>query len=193
MKTQEILNQILGHIRLVHDDKEKLQKILDFILAEIYEEEDYKDEQIKLPKEFERLVSNIADSIDAGLIYYINLETMETEDVPETMDDPENFEFEFGDSEWAIKPKFYNWEKTLRIAPLDSRDSFKIMESFAEKMEDDKFRNQLIYALNNRKPFANFKWKIDNSPYRQDWFDFKKHWLEEHVRKEIYYSLQNEN
>ncbi len=180
----EILSEILGHIRLVHDDKQKLQKILDFILEEIYEEEE--EEQLEIPQKFEALVNPISQSIDCGQIVYINLDTMKTEDVSPDMEDPEDFEMNYGDNDWATEPEFYKWENTLRIAPLESNESFSIMEAFAENMEDIKFREQLFYALNHKKPFANFKWKIDNSDYRQRWFDFKQHWLEGHVRKIIW-------
>lgn len=187
----EILDQILGHLRLVKDDKEKLEKILDFILEEVIEDEDYEEELLELPEEFEKLVKGIAQSIDVGQIVYINLDTLETDEVVPDMEDPDEFEFNYGGCDWATRPKFYNWENTLRLAPIESHESFKIMEAFAENMQDEKFREQLFDVLNHRKPFANFKWKIDNSPYRQNWFDFKQNWLEGHVRKEIYYSLQS--
>ena len=155
----EILSEILRHIRLVHDDKQKLQKILDFILKEIYEEEE--EEQLEIPQKFEALINPIAQSIDGGQIVYINLDTMQTEDVSPNMEDPEEFEMEYGDSEWAAEPEFYKWENTLRIAPLESNESFRIMEAFAENMNDVKFREQLFYTLDYNKCFANFKWKIN--------------------------------
>jgi len=186
----DILSDILGHIRLVRDDKEKLQKILDFILEEIYEEEE--EELLEIPQKFEVLVNSIAQSIDMGQIVYINLDNMQTDEVIPGMENPEDFEFDYGSTDWAVEPKFYQWKNTMRIAPLESHESFKIMESFAENMEDKNFREQLFHALNHRKPFANFKWKIDNSRYRQNWFDFKQHWLERHVREEIYYNLNQE-
>lgn len=185
----EILSQVLAHIRLVAEDKQKLQKILDFILEEIYEEPE--EEALEIPERFEKLLNPIAQSIDCGQIVYINLDTLQTEEVTPDMEDPEEFELNYGDCDWATGPEFYKWENTIRFEPLDSHQSFEIMEAFAENMEDEKFREQLIYALNNRKPFANFKWKIDDSRYRQNWFDFKQERLENHVR-EIIWSKLNE-
>jgi hypothetical protein len=148
----DILDEILGHIRLVRDDKEEL---------------------LEIPEKFEKLLNPIAQSIDCGQIVYINLNTMQTEEVIPDMEDPENFELNYGNCDWAREPEFYKWENTIRLAPLESHESFRIMEAFAENMEDEEFKEQLFYALNHRKPFASFKWKIDNSQYRQDWFDFK--------------------
>jgi hypothetical protein len=51
----------------------------------------------------------------------------------------------------------------------------------------------LDYALNNRKPFANFKYHIDNSDYRQDWFDFKKHYLEAYVKELLAVRLEQQD
>jgi len=47
--------------------------------------------------------------------------------------------------------------------------------------------------LANRKPFANFKNIIDNSDYRQDWFDFKKWYLQNHVKELISLELDGES
>ncbi len=182
-----ILDEVLGHIRLVRNNKQKLKKILDFILDEIYEEKE--EEVLEIPKEFEKLLNSIAQSIDCGQIVYINLDTMQVEEVVPNMEDPEDYELNYNDCSWATKPEFYNWENTLRFAPLESHDSFKIMETFTSQIDDSKFQNQLLHTLNNRKPFANFKWKIDNSPYRQDWFIFKQKWLEGHVREIIWSKL----
>lgn len=186
----DILAEVLGHIRLVSDNKQKLQKILDFILDEIYEEPE--EEIMKIPKEFEKLLNPIAQSVDCGLVCYLNTDTLETEEIPKDMDmEPEDYELEFEDNDWVEPQKYPTWENFIRIEPLESIQSFKIMESFANSMEDKKFQEQLLYALNNRKPFANFKWKVDNSPYRQNWFDFKQKWIEGYVREEIHYYFSN--
>ena len=55
------------------------------------------------------------------------------------------------------------------------------MEEFVEEVPDGKFQNELINALNRKRPFANFKHLVENSEYRQNWFDFKQNYLEEHV------------
>ena len=67
------------------------------------------------------------------------------------------------------------------------------MESFAEEVDDKFLRTRLITALNDRKPFRNFKAIIDNSNYRQAWFAFKDKWYIEHVKDELErYNNKNE-
>ena len=39
--------------------------------------------------------------------------------------------------------------------------------------------------LENKKPFQNFKNKIDQSHFRQDWFDFKQKEIEKKVATEL--------
>ncbi len=52
------------------------------------------------------------------------------------------------------------------------------MEQFAEKVEDKIFANKLFYALENRHPFANFNKIVENSYYREKWFNFRTKQIE---------------
>ena len=49
------------------------------------------------------------------------------------------------------------------------------MVKFVEQLDEkNKLKDELIKALNRKKPFREFKFVIDNSGiYRQQWFDFK--------------------
>lgn len=60
------------------------------------------------------------------------------------------------------------------------------METFAENIEDEILREELVYALNNKSPFANFKHAINKSGQADNWFLFKMNWLEDHVKQIIY-------
>jgi hypothetical protein len=68
---------------------------------------------------------------------------------------------------------------------MDSNQSFRVMERFVDRVDSEKFREKLINALNRRKPFRNFKYQIDDSDYRQDWFDFKLQQNMEWVKEQI--------
>lgn len=59
------------------------------------------------------------------------------------------------------------------------------MENFANQLNDGLFKDQLLEALSKRKPFRHFKHLIDQSEFRQHWFDFKQKELEKHVEKQI--------
>jgi len=68
---------------------------------------------------------------------------------------------------------------------LESLESFKIVERFVEQITDKKLKMELENVLANKKPFQNFKHSIDNSDYRQKWFDFKQRELEKIVEKKL--------
>jgi hypothetical protein len=71
------------------------------------------------------------------------------------------------------------WTDYIVIEKLDSRESFRIMEDFAEKIDN----NELRQVLQLRSPFANFKAIVESSKYRNEWFEFKQLRHEEYVMK----------
>jgi hypothetical protein len=78
----------------------------------------------------------------------------------------------------------------IKFEPMDSTQSFEVMREFVALVESDSLRQQLTQALNRVKPFANFKYIIDNSgEYRQQWFDFRLEqnvlWVEEQLRTKM--------
>jgi hypothetical protein len=132
-----------------------------------------------IPERFKKVIPEIAQSIDAGFVCFLNPETMEIEEIRQrAIDDPEEYEAITGVILENEEYKHQDWDSVFEFEPLDSNESFRIMEAFTAKLSDKAIQNRLIYALNHRKPFANFKSIIDNSIFRQDWFNFKQHWLE---------------
>jgi hypothetical protein len=192
MNASQLLDNILKILYTVKEDKNKLEKIQRFLEDEIYEVPEASVE-IDIPEKYKKVVSQIADSIDAGFSCYLNPVTLEIEEIHRNMMD-DHFDYEDSDSESdeEISYKYYDWEKYIIFEPLESDESFKIMEQFAEQLSDNKLQNKLFNALNNRKPFANFKYLIDNSLYRQDWFDFKKRRLENHVYELLLIGINSE-
>jgi hypothetical protein len=187
MNSQQLLDEILGILRTVKDDKAELQKILDFLQDEILLEEE--NDEIDIPAKFLPVIKTIAGNIDAGLVTYLNPETLEIEDIPkEFADDFDEMEMATGITEEELELKHSEWENCIEFHPLESRDSFIIMEDFATQLGDKAFKAKLINALSNRKPFANFNRIIHDSDYRQDWFDFKDIQLQKHVK----YMLANQ-
>ncbi len=178
MNTKQLFDEILAALGSVRDNKEKLEKLHKYIFDEIYEEVVEEEEEEKIPEKYQKAVSDIAGSLLAGYICYFNPDTLEVEDIPKgVIDDPLEFEMQTGFTPDDMAGKHGEWKTCIEIEPMESRESFKVMEYFADDMEDIDFRNKLIHALTNRKPFANFKYLVDNSEYRQDWFDFRdKQW-----------------
>jgi hypothetical protein len=174
MDTNQLRDEILAVIRTVFDDKTALQKIHTFLMDEIYEE----PEEEEIPEKYKKVIDNIADNLLAGFICFFNPETLEVEDIPKDLAyDPEEFEMITGETWESAGIKHEEWDKCIEIEPMESRDSFKVMEYFVDEIDDQQMQNKLINALRRHRPFANFKHIVENSDYRQQWFDFRqKQW-----------------
>jgi len=190
MKADKILDEVLQIIRSVKEDEKALQKILDFLEEEIilsYEGD------VKLPEKYSRVVKEIADNINAGLVCFLNPDTLETDELPqEFVTEPFNYEMETGMTMEDFNPKYTEWDKCITIQPLPANDSFEIMEKFTAQLDNSKLKTHLLTVLNNRKPFANFKRIIDDSDIRQQWFDFKDHHVQNYVKTIIESELRIE-
>ncbi len=132
----------------------------------------------------EKQIKVIAGELDCGFICYYNKRTGETKN----MLNPDNWDGT--DELWEEDQKELeeNSADYIEFEGFESRESFRIMEDFASTVDDSKLRDSLINALHKRKPFANFKWQIDNSgDYRQQWFDYKNKRYIEHVKDQLEY------
>ena len=188
----QLINDILSVLQIIKEDKPKLEKLHDFVMKEIYEEPE-EMEKPDIPEKFKKVVAEVADSLTAGFVCFVNPDTLETEDIPQQiLNEPGDFEAMTGESIEDLNQKHIGWEKCIKIEPPASYDSYKIMEHFAEKVPNAGMREKLIDVLNERKPFANFKRIIDNSDYRQDWFDFRQARLEEYVYEELTNEIEEE-
>ncbi len=187
MNSNQLLDEILGAIRTVKDNKEKLEKLHEFIFDEIYED----PEEEEIPEKYQKAVSNIADSLLAGFICYFNPDTLEVEDVSQGLiEDAHEFEMMTGFIADEMNIKHDNWEKCIEIEPMESHDSFKVMEYYVDNVDNQNLQNKLFNALNRRKPFANFKYLVENSDYRQEWFDFRQKQWEMYVWDKISFKIE---
>jgi hypothetical protein len=137
----------------------------------------------KYPQE---IIKAIAQEIDMGMICFLNTDTMEFDSVlGESYDAYWNGDHD--DFYKEVYDKVDGWEHTVRIEPPKSRQSFQIMESFIEDCIPCKapIKSRLWNAISRGKPFRNFKFIIDNSQYRQHWFDFKQSQLEQFVLEQL--------
>ncbi|WP_223266600.1 UPF0158 family protein [Luteibaculum oceani] len=128
------------------------------------------------------ILNEIAQQIDCGNKAYYNPKSEELICIPNFNDHYEEEEFKefLGEEiEKVEDPEFQC------ITPLESWESFEIMENFAYQLNEGLFKNRLIEALSKRKPFRHFKHLVDHSDFRQDWFDFKQKELEKHVERQL--------
>ncbi|MFN0201368.1 MAG: UPF0158 family protein [Bacteroidia bacterium] len=128
-------------------------------------------------------INELADNLDCGLRCFVHKENKTIVTTPDTINNPDS------DSEWwgeANEEIENNFESYVEIEKMGSHESFRLMEKFINTVDNLQLRDRLENALRRSKPFANFKFDIDNSgPYRQKWFDFKKQETIEWVKGQI--------
>ncbi|MDD4148606.1 MAG: UPF0158 family protein [Bacteroidales bacterium] len=130
----------------------------------------------------EKEIKEIAGDLECGMKCYYNLKTNEIKALP-NFDDWSDIDMECWEEDYTEIEN--NWEDYFVFHGFESYESYQIMADFAENIDDTVFQNKLINALNRRKPFQNFKWQIDNSDYRQEWFDYKTKRYIEWVKEQI--------
>lgn len=129
------------------------------------------------------MIPRIAEMINCGMVCYLNPETLDLAEIPhgvmEGTSDAEDSLFRND-----LKMTWGKWSNVIVIEPLQSFDSFRIMESFADEViVDPSFKSALFSSLRQGKPFRHFKYLIDDSPDRQQWFDYKQSMLETYVER----------
>ncbi|SDH10681.1 MULTISPECIES: UPF0158 family protein [Winogradskyella] len=131
-----------------------------------------------------KIIKEIAQELDCGNNCYYNSKTDEIIAIPNFSNFPDEDEFRecFKADLKAVQK---NKTHLIKIEVLESFESFKIMEQFIEQIDDVVFKTKLKTILENKNPFKNFKNSIDNSGFRQDWFDFKKLELEKIVETQL--------
>ncbi|WP_397363868.1 UPF0158 family protein [Olleya sp. R77988] len=132
----------------------------------------------------QNIIREIAQELDCGNECYYNLKTNEIIAIPNfsQVSDEEEFKEIFCKDLEKI-----NGNKTgfIKIEIPESFQSFKIMERFVVQLNDQNFKSELQDILGNKKPFRNFKNTIDQSEFRQSWFDFKQKELEKTVENQL--------
>ncbi|MFA6618215.1 MAG: hypothetical protein WCT23_03995 [Candidatus Neomarinimicrobiota bacterium] len=115
-------------------------------------------------------VKDIAEWLSADLEVFINLDDNTIKYlIPE--DDMDYYETE---NPWAKDmAEIKSWENCLKLEPLESWQCFRFMENFIETLDDHQMQARLEIALQKRHPFSNFKHAVDNSEYRQAWFEYR--------------------
>ena len=132
----------------------------------------------------QNIVNNIAQELDCGNDCYYNFKTSEILAIPNFSQifDEEEFKESFKES---LKKLEKHKADFIKIEVLESFESFKIMERFVEQITDKKLQVDLKNVLKNKKPFHNFKHKIDHSEFRQSWFEFKQSEMEKIVENQL--------
>jgi hypothetical protein len=131
-----------------------------------------------------KIIKEIAQELDCGNDCYFNPKTNELITIPNfgEMLEEDEFRDTFGAELEKVKNKKAEF---IKIEVLESFESFKIMERFVSQIRDKQLQTELENILERKKPFQNFKNRIDNSEFRQKWFEFKINELEKIVTNEL--------
>ena len=132
----------------------------------------------------QQIIKEIVQELDCGSDCYYNLKTNEIIAIPDSSQvfDEEEFKEAFGEALEKVRKQKAAF---IKIEPLESLETFKIIENFVAALTDLNFKSELQTVLQIGKPFQNFKHQIDHSIFRQDWFDFKQQELEKIVAKRL--------
>jgi hypothetical protein len=130
------------------------------------------------------IIKEIAEQLDCGFRAFIHKTSGEAVFIPDEINYPD-IEMEAWESEIELLKE--NYSDYHEIEKWTSNESFLIMADFAKQLtENSEFQHRLINALNNRKPFRNFKFIIENSwEYREQWFAFRNEKQQEYVEKKL--------
>jgi hypothetical protein len=136
-------------------------------------------------------IIEIAEELDCGFRSFWNKTNGELLFIPNELKFP-GMDIEAWSEE--IEKLDANFSDYVEIESMQSYESFEIMVDFVETIPDsNKLKDRLMYALNKKKPFREFKFVIDNSgDYRQKWFDFKNENLQKWVLNQFNEKVSNE-
>ena len=129
-------------------------------------------------------VKRIAEELDSGFDCYYNSKSDDIIAIPSVslFSDEEDLKEAFQTQLETIEKHQTDF---IKFEVLQSFQSFKIMEQFVQLITDQLLKAELEQILANKKPFQNFKYKIDHSEFRQNWFDFKRNALEKIVVNQL--------
>lgn len=126
-------------------------------------------------------INSIGQDLDSGQVVYINPKTGEilpVIDPDSPYSDPEFYQDDLDKIE-------KEWDEYIVIDSMDSSTGFKVMEAFADEVDDELLQRDLRKILGRKSPFANFKTEIDESEYREKWFAFKAQKYDEYVKNQL--------
>ena len=189
-------SEILNCETLREDSQEQLEKLHLYMRNELYKDENTIDEAVIIPERYASLVKEVADSLSAGMVCYINPATLEKTDIPQSVidlfDEEEVEDEDETDPFYAdLKRIRHDWEQTITISPPESQESFSFMERFVNTLPQSSLSKMLSNALSGRKPFRHFNHLIHQSDEREAWFAFRQKCLENYTAEILEGTLWN--
>ncbi len=112
-------------------------------------------------------IATMAEDLDMGMRCFINIKTGKLMSAI-----PDDGYVDVCDEN--LKLFLANEDDYFELEQLRSGISFRMMEDFVDRVDDEKVKEKLINALQKRKPFRNFRDVLDHSDYIEDWYDYKR-------------------
>lgn len=78
-----------------------------------------------------------------------------------------------------ISEKFEKYEGWIEIPGQYELKEYNIMESFAQNLINNRHRNELLYALNGKKPFRRFKDEINYLGIANNYYSYRREKIKE--------------
>lgn len=129
----------------------------------------------------EEIIKEIAELIGCSEVVYLHKETNEILSYPSGDGSYDSEEFEYL-MQQVMDVVDFTPEMYIRFDPLESRESYKIMEAFVETVKDGQLQGRLQGALTGRKPFRQFRDTLETAGVVDDWYDFREAYLRMYVR-----------
>ena len=128
-------------------------------------------------------IKEISEQLNCGFRAFYHKSSGELIFVPDTNKHLDMETDAWQDEQDKLDNNFLEYQE---IEAMESRESFDVMVDFAETIPDQSLHNELTEALNSKKPFRAFKFTIDNSTERENWFAFKDkrniEWTEDQLK-----------
>jgi hypothetical protein len=129
-------------------------------------------------------IKEIAQELDCGMKCFYHIATGEIESYPDELKGYAGFEEEFWKD--TIKKVTKNYKQYISFEGMESHESFRLMETFIDNIEDRKTRTYFEEAIQRRKPFQQFKACLQEyDGLQQQWYQFKNEELIKWVQGQL--------
>jgi hypothetical protein len=129
------------------------------------------------------MLREIAESLDAGYIVFVHRRTFELLSYP----DPAHWSELDALDEWAAIKDRLDTEAAdfVEISPPPSKESYQIMQDFAQQVQDARLRERLFEALRSPKPFRHFRHMVEESEEADAWAEYRLARIKEYALERL--------
>ena len=136
-------------------------------------------------------LKEIAEQLSMGFRAFMHKEKGEFLFFPDRM---QYMDEDFSAWQQEIDKVEENPDDYIEIEKWTSGDASRIMSDFAEEVKQIDLKNRLFQALNNPKPFREFRFIVDNhGDLREDWFAFRDKRQQEFVRRQFFTDFEEQD